>query len=866
MKLIKITVILAVMTLFTGSLIAQQAIFERAGEIPVPAIENAGFGNVIAGVDLDGDGAQEVFAVNNMYDLGGNELTPRIYKFEWNGTSWDSVWSAEAPLTAQNTWPALTWGDWDKDGKYEVIWGPVNNFAAGDNPYRVLVYESKGDGSDIMGVDDGSGNYMPNAKWTILPDTSVSEQCRPFRWTLTDIDNDGSDELVFGSRRGDRRFGVISVSDIPDNGDGSEVWDLEVSGLSDTTFSFGGGTIYDMVVVDSTIYLFHSGGDVTAVTYDNGTWATNVVVGAVPGGSWKSAQVVDIDGDGTKEIMVAGWTTGNNRIYVLQVDGANITTNVVFEAADMIGASGRFYGGGAGDTDGDGNLDYISGTRNAIVNGMMIQLSYKGGDITDPASYFASVIDQEAFSSGRWGLIGVGNIDDDANDEVVYASDWKGNDDGTPPYRVPLTVLNHVITVEAIANMKMDADGDFAPDMLGDSVTISGVVTSTNFRPSGLQYFIQDATGGVQLFNSSAGIELNVGDFVIASGTVTQYRGLTELEVADPTNDIQILGSGISVPAVPLTIDEFLANAEMYEGKLIKLMKVTKAPTSDDWPTAGNWANITLWHGFGTEFTMHIDSDTDLDDNVEPTWPVNIVGVGSQYTNNSPANDGYQIMPSFYADIEQGVPVPPLPNFAMLEPADGSIIEIYDSTDTFTFVWEKPVDLNGDALIYQFIFMLPDTTVEDIFPTDTMTVFDGSTLLGFMGTSDSVVAKWTIVTKGAEDDLVASSDTAMVTLVNKTAVGIEDEVIPTKFFVNQNYPNPFNPSTVIKFGLPSDASVDLRIYDILGQEVRVLLNNKSFKAGVHSVQFDASGLASGRYIYRLKAGNKIVTKKMMLLK
>ncbi len=862
MKLIKITVILAVITLFTGSIIAQQAIFQRAGEIPVPAIENAGFGNVIAGVDLDGDGAQEIYAVNNMYDLGGNELTPRIYKFEWNGTSWDSVWSAEAPLTAQNTWPALTWGDWDKDGKYEVIWGPVNNFDAGANPYRILVYESKGDGSDIMGVDDGNGNYMPNAKWTILPDTSANEQCRPFRWTLTDIDNDGNDEIVFGSRRGDRRFGVISVSDIPDNGDGSEVWTLEESGLSDSTFTFGGGTIYDMVTVDSTIYLFHSGGDVTAVTYNNGTWATTVVPGAVPGGSWKSAQVVDIDGDGTKEIIVAGWTSGNNRIYVLQVDGANITTNVIFEAADFIGASGRFYGGGAGDTDGDGNMDFITGTRNAIVNGMMVQISYKGGDITDPASYFVSVIDQEAFSSGRWGLIGVGNINDDANDEVVYASDWKGND---PDYRVPLTVLDYVTTVESIANIKKDMDGDFVPDMLGDTVMVSGVVTTTNFSSGGLQYFIQDATAGIQLFNFSAGVALNVGDFVIAKGVVAQYHGLDELEVADPANDIQVIGSNISVPAVPLTIDEFLANAEMYEGKLVKIMKVTKAPTSAPWPSAGNNENLTLWHGFGTELTMRIDKETDLDDNPEPTYPINVMGVGSQFSNSDPANDGYQIMPSFYADIEQNVPVPPLPYFSMLEPADGSVLEIYDSTDSFTFMWEKPVDLNGDALIYQFILMLPDTTIEDIFPTDTMVVFDGATLIGYMG-ADSVEAKWTVVTKGAEDDLVPSADTATVTLVNKTAVGIEDEIIPTKFFVNQNYPNPFNPSTVIKFGLPSDANVDLRVYDILGQEVRVLLNNKSFKAGVHSVQFDASGLASGRYIYRLKAGNKIVTKKMMLLK
>ncbi|MCP5064682.1 MAG: T9SS type A sorting domain-containing protein, partial [Ignavibacteriae bacterium] len=70
----------------------------------------------------------------------------------------------------------------------------------------------------------------------------------------------------------------------------------------------------------------------------------------------------------------------------------------------------------------------------------------------------------------------------------------------------------------------------------------------------------------------------------------------------------------------------------------------------------------------------------------------------------------------------------------------------------------------------------------------------------------------------------------------------------------------------IKFGLPTQSVVDLRIYDILGREVRALVNNEDLKAGTYSYNFDASALASGTYIYRLTTGNNVVSKKMLLLK
>ncbi|MCU0343274.1 MAG: YCF48-related protein [Ignavibacterium sp.] len=81
----------------------------------------------------------------------------------------------------------------------------------------------------------------------------------------------------------------------------------------------------------------------------------------------------------------------------------------------------------------------------------------------------------------------------------------------------------------------------------------------------------------------------------------------------------------------------------------------------------------------------------------------------------------------------------------------------------------------------------------------------------------------------------------------------------------QNYPNPFNPSTIISFALPEQTNVELRIYDVLGKEVATLLN-ESKPAGSYEVEWNASDLPSGVYIYQLRTGTSVQMKKMMLLK
>lgn len=101
-----------------------------------------------------------------------------------------------------------------------------------------------------------------------------------------------------------------------------------------------------------------------------------------------------------------------------------------------------------------------------------------------------------------------------------------------------------------------------------------------------------------------------------------------------------------------------------------------------------------------------------------------------------------------------------------------------------------------------------------------------------------------------------------ITDVEEINVG---EVIPSKYALNQNYPNPFNPSTSLEFSLPENSMVNLSIYNILGQKVAELVNEE-LNAGSYKYNFDASKIASGVYIYTIRANSFTATRKMILLR
>jgi Secretion system C-terminal sorting domain len=98
-----------------------------------------------------------------------------------------------------------------------------------------------------------------------------------------------------------------------------------------------------------------------------------------------------------------------------------------------------------------------------------------------------------------------------------------------------------------------------------------------------------------------------------------------------------------------------------------------------------------------------------------------------------------------------------------------------------------------------------------------------------------------------------------------TLVPAERGSFPQKFFVDQNYPNPFNPSTMILYGIPRAAFVTVKVFNVLGQEVREVFSGYQ-GAGIYNFSFDASELSSGVYLYRIQAGNSVDIKRMVLVK
>jgi photosystem II stability/assembly factor-like uncharacterized protein len=98
-----------------------------------------------------------------------------------------------------------------------------------------------------------------------------------------------------------------------------------------------------------------------------------------------------------------------------------------------------------------------------------------------------------------------------------------------------------------------------------------------------------------------------------------------------------------------------------------------------------------------------------------------------------------------------------------------------------------------------------------------------------------------------------------------SGIGDEFNLAVSDFKLYQNYPNPFNPSTVIGYQLPVGGDVTLKVFDLLGREVATLVDENK-PAGSYEINFESSSLSSGIYFYRLKAGNKIQSKKMILLK
>jgi hypothetical protein len=199
--------------------------------------------------------------------------------------------------------------------------------------------------------------------------------------------------------------------------------------------------------------------------------------------------------------------------------------------------------------------------------------------------------------------------------------------------------------------------------------TIRGIVTTINLDGLSLQFYLQDATGGIQVYSngqaalySSKG--LAIGADVTITGQCSQYYGAIELL---GSLDADIVKNGMGTVPDPQTItiaelqDLTVADQARFNlrGKLVKLNNVFKAnpvPSGGTaWPALGNDSN-KFCVAVGSESAtptgiLRFDKDTDCDEHSEPTWPQNVRGFMTQNDGTSPYFSTFQITPSAYSDF-----------------------------------------------------------------------------------------------------------------------------------------------------------------------------------------------------------------------
>ena len=219
------------------------------------------------------------------------------------------------------------------------------------------------------------------------------------------------------------------------------------------------------------------------------------------------------------------------------------------------------------------------------------------------------------------------------------------------------------------------------------------------------------------------------------------------------------------------------------------------------------------------------------------------------------ADDGFGGLDTLSWVIQVELYVPPVNNLPYFSGTWPDTVVVYrDSSYTWNFLFQ---DIDGDTLVTQAgevgvpgLLLLPAMGISQVTAQVTGLVTDTGWYEAIVSVNDE---------HGAQGQLQFTVYVDFVTSVEPIPG------IPTEYALLQNYPNPFNPVTIIRYELPHNTEVNLTIYNLLGQEVEILVNEYQ-PIGTYEASFNASALPSGTYFYRLQADKFVQTKKMILLK
>ena len=214
--------------------------------------------------------------------------------------------------------------------------------------------------------------------------------------------------------------------------------------------------------------------------------------------------------------------------------------------------------------------------------------------------------------------------------------------------------------------------------------------------------------------------------------------------------------------------------------------------------------------------------------------------------------------------------------FSLSEPSNNTQITIDESnvnTGSIAFTWGASSDANGDSLYYLMRAASAEIGDHGLDTNATSIELSYLDIIEDMSENNVTAATldWTVHVTDGIDTVEADNAPFSITIDGADALSAYLEgLIPDEFSLHQNYPNPFNPVTTLRYDLPEADLVSITIYDMLGREVKTLINQTQ-EAGYRSVIWDATNdygkpVSAGIYLYQIHAGEYISTKKMVLLK
>ena len=358
-------------------------------------------------------------------------------------------------------------------------------------------------------------------------------------------------------------------------------------------------------------------------------------------------------------------------------------------------------------------------------------------------------------------------------------------------------------------------------------------------------YFINDGEyikSGTGLTNLVLGFSNMPGGEIQGTGTLLFSRGFSNEGTVSPGNSPGVLILRTDYPTTPTS----------------KLnIEIGGTPTSENNDRLEISGEATL----GGTLTISL-----IDNFVPAVGDTFEIVTYASYTGSFETINGLNTGTGVSFNLESGsttiklitiaTPNSPPSEFSLLEPQDLVVLNRYDTID---FSWNASTDVDDDQLEYilNIFGTSADTTIGSI--NETAFEFISNEFLQSNTTYD-----WTVIVSDGTDT-IASPDTISFTTPVASSIDENFDWNSRKYSLSQNFPNPFTSNTTILFNIPVRESITLKVYDHLGREVLILIDEEK-PAGGYKIEFDASSLDNGLYFYRFQAGDYVVTKTMILLK